>query len=60
MPNPYTEARVLVELGLLDRQEGEADQARDRLQEALAIFQRLGARKDIEWTKQVRSADLTQ
>jgi hypothetical protein len=60
MPNPYTEARVLVELGLLDRQEGEADQARDRLQEALAIFQRLGARKDIEWTKQARSADLTQ
>jgi tetratricopeptide (TPR) repeat protein len=52
MPNPYTEARILVELGLLDRQEGIVDQAREQLQEALSIFQRLRARKAIEWTEQ--------
>lgn len=52
MPYPYTEARILVELGLLDHQDGKADQAREQLREALTIFRRLGTRKDIEWTEQ--------
>ncbi len=56
MPYPYSEARIVVELGLLDHQEGKADQAREQLQEALTIFQRLGAGKDIERTEQVLAA----
>jgi len=65
MPNPYTEARILVELGLLNRQEGKGERAEEQLTESLAIFQRLGARKDIERTEQElaeldRSADLTR
>jgi tetratricopeptide (TPR) repeat protein len=52
MPNPYGEARILVELGLLDQQEGKTDQTREQLQQARTIFQRLGARKDIERTEQ--------
>ena len=42
LPYPYAEARILAEL--------------DRLEEALAIFQRLGARKDIERTEQELAA----
>jgi hypothetical protein len=65
MPNPYTEARILAELGLLDQQDGKTDQARVQLQEALTIFQRLGAAKDIERSQHAlaeldRSAQLTQ
>jgi tetratricopeptide (TPR) repeat protein len=52
MPDPYTEARILEALGLLDRQQRKADQAREQLQEALTIFQRLGASKDVERTEQ--------
>lgn len=47
-PHPYIEARILTELGLLDREEGEVDRARAQLSEALAIFRRLGAQKDVE------------
>jgi tetratricopeptide (TPR) repeat protein len=65
MPNPYTEARILVELGLLDQLDGKADQAKERLREALTIFQQLGASKDIERSEQAlaeldRSTQLTQ
>ncbi|MBV9279401.1 MAG: hypothetical protein JOZ41_04920, partial [Chloroflexi bacterium] len=56
MPNPYTEARTLVELGLLDRQEEERERAREQLEEALAIFRQLGARKDIERSEQELAA----
>jgi class 3 adenylate cyclase/tetratricopeptide (TPR) repeat protein len=64
MPNPYTEARILVELGLLEEQDGVSPRANAQLQEALAIFRRLGALKDIERTQRAlaepdRSADLT-
>src|SRR5579884_1496991 len=50
MPLPYTEARILAQLGLLDRDAGAADEARERLEDALAIFRRLGAAKDAEQT----------
>jgi tetratricopeptide (TPR) repeat protein len=52
MAYPYAEARILVEYGLLHGQRGEPDPARKRLEEALAVFQRLGAKKDIERTEQ--------
>jgi tetratricopeptide (TPR) repeat protein len=42
LPYPYAEARILAEL--------------DRLEEALAIFRRLGARKDIERMEQELAA----
>jgi adenylate cyclase len=48
MPCPYVEARILEQLGILQTQRGEPEQARARLEEALAIFRRLGAKKDIE------------
>lgn len=65
MPSPFTEARILIELGLLDHQEGQVAHAREQLQEALAIFQRLGAGKEIARAEQVlteleRSADPTR
>jgi class 3 adenylate cyclase/tetratricopeptide (TPR) repeat protein len=46
LPYPYAEARILHQLGLLEQRRGEHRQARQHLEEALAIFQRLGARKD--------------
>jgi tetratricopeptide (TPR) repeat protein len=52
MPYPYAEGRILYEYGQLHLRRGEAEQARDRLTEALAIFCRLGARKDVERTEQ--------
>jgi len=52
MPYPYVEARALCEHGLMYSQKGEQQQARERLEEGLAIFQRLGARKDVERTEQ--------
>jgi tetratricopeptide (TPR) repeat protein len=51
MPYPYGEARVLYEHGRLLAQQGDLLKARDRLQEALAIFERLGARPHVEWTR---------
>lgn len=56
MPNPYTEARILVELGLLDRQERNGERAREHLGEAHAIFRRLGAQKDTERAEQALAA----
>ncbi len=46
MPNPYLEGRILVELGSLDRLAGRAEPALQHLDDARAILQRLGARKD--------------
>jgi tetratricopeptide (TPR) repeat protein len=45
---PYAEARLLHVYGLLHIRNGEPKLAHERLEEALAIFRRLGARKDIE------------
>jgi hypothetical protein len=56
MPYPYGEARALRVHGYLHRQKGEPQQARERLEAALAIFRRLGARKDIEQTEQMLAA----
>jgi tetratricopeptide (TPR) repeat protein len=52
MQYPYVEARALCEHGLMYSQKGEQVQGRERLEEGLAIFQRLGARKDVERTEQ--------
>jgi tetratricopeptide (TPR) repeat protein len=56
MPYPYGEARMLHTYGLMHAQKGEPAPARERLEEALAIFRRLGARKDIERTEQELAA----
>jgi hypothetical protein len=48
MPYPYAEGRLLYVYGQLHLQKGEPGPARERLEAALAIFQRLGARKDAE------------
>jgi tetratricopeptide (TPR) repeat protein/transcriptional regulator with XRE-family HTH domain len=48
MPFPYGQARLLETYALLDHQRGDNPSADARLAEALAIFKRLGARRDIE------------
>jgi tetratricopeptide (TPR) repeat protein len=48
MPYPHAEARLLHVYGEMHVQKGERGPARERLEAALAIFQRLGARKDAE------------
>jgi transposase len=52
MPYPYAEARLLHVYGLMHAQKGEPERARERLEAALAIFRRLGARKDAERMEQ--------
>ena len=52
MPYPYGEARALYEWGRTLVEQGEGEQAQTRLEEALTIFQRLGARPYIDWTEQ--------
>jgi tetratricopeptide (TPR) repeat protein len=52
LPYPYGEARLLAVYGRLNAQAGQPEQARDHLAAALAIFRRLGARKDVERTEQ--------
>jgi hypothetical protein len=48
MPYPYGEARLLHVYGQMHVAKGEPGPARQRLEAALAIFRRLGARKDAE------------
>ncbi len=48
VPFPYYEGRALTQLGILHERRGDNEHARDRLAEALGIFQKLGARKDVE------------
>jgi hypothetical protein len=48
MPYPYAEGRLLHVYGQMHAQKGEPGSARERLEAALAIFRRLGAREDIE------------
>jgi hypothetical protein len=50
MPYPYAEARTLYELGLMHLQADAPQRTRECLEEALAIFRRLGAQRYIEWT----------
>ena len=56
MPCPYAEARLLHVYGQMHAQKGELGPARERLQAALAIFRRLGARKDAERAEQAIGA----
>jgi tetratricopeptide (TPR) repeat protein len=52
MNYPYGEATYLQAYSVMHREQGDLEQARQRLQEALAIFQRLGAKKDVEQIEQ--------
>ena len=58
LPYPYAEGRLLHLYGATQVQKGEP--ARAWLESALAIFQRLGARKDLEGTAQLLSTRLTR
>jgi flagellin-specific chaperone FliS len=52
MPYLYAEARALHEHGKMHLQKEDGESAQKRLEEALEIFRRLGARKDVEQTEQ--------
>lgn len=52
LPYPYGEARALYAWGVLDIGRRKAKEARERLDRALTIFQRLGAMNDAERTRQ--------
>jgi tetratricopeptide (TPR) repeat protein len=56
MPYPYAEGRLLHVYGQMYRQKGEPGPARQRLEAALSIFRRLGARKDTERVEQALAA----
>jgi tetratricopeptide (TPR) repeat protein len=58
IPYPYMEARSLQVCGLMHIQKWEPELAQGRLEAALAIFHRLGARKDIEQTEQLLATHL--
>jgi tetratricopeptide (TPR) repeat protein len=55
MPYPYAEGRLQHVYGQMHAQKGEPGPARERLEAALAIFKRLGARKDAEHVEQALS-----
>ena len=59
MPYPYAEGRLLHVYGVLHAQQKKPEAARKRLDAALAIFQRLGARKDIEQVERELAACAT-
>jgi len=52
MPYPYAEARLLHAYGVMHSEQGEPDPARERLEAALTIFERLGARADSARTRE--------
>jgi hypothetical protein len=56
MPCPYAEGRLLHVYGQMHVAKGEPGPARERLEAALAIFRRLGARKDAERVEQALTA----
>src|SRR5438067_13468294 len=56
MSYPYAEASLLHVYGALHAQEGEPEPAREWWEAALAIFRRLGARKDAEQVEQAITA----
>jgi len=53
LPYPYAEARILHQLGVLEQEQGNPARARERLEEALKIYQRLGAKKDVQQLERV-------
>jgi transcriptional regulator with XRE-family HTH domain/tetratricopeptide (TPR) repeat protein len=53
---PYAEARLLTVYGRLHVATGETETARERLQAAQAVFQRLGARADLAATRHILAA----
>jgi len=53
MPYPYAEACMLETYGLMRRAQDEGGAARERIEAALALFARLGARKDIARVEQL-------
>jgi tetratricopeptide (TPR) repeat protein len=53
MPYPYMEGRLLYDYGVLHIEQGQTEWAGERLQAVLAIFLRLGARKDLERTERL-------
>jgi tetratricopeptide (TPR) repeat protein len=55
LPYPYVEAQALYEWGCMAVRRGRPDQGRNLLQQALGIFQRLGARPYIERTEHALS-----
>ncbi len=55
MPYPYAEARILEAYGRMHLARGKVEAAREQLGAALAIFDRLGARKDAARVGQVLS-----
>jgi hypothetical protein len=57
---PYIEAQLLHDYGQLDLKRGNNQQARTRLEAALAIFQRLGARPDVEVVEQALAASMSE
>jgi uncharacterized protein HemY len=56
MPYPYGEGRLLVVYGPLHLHRGELAPARERLEAAHAIFELLGAHKDVERTEHLLAA----
>ncbi len=56
MPYPFAEARLLEVDGALHHAHGETPAAKARLEEALTIFRRLGARTDAERVRQAIGA----
>ncbi len=54
MPYPHGEGRLLQVYGELHLRRGEREAARERFEAALAIFRRLGARKDAEQAEQAQ------
>jgi hypothetical protein len=56
LPNPYAEGQLLYTAALLYSWSGEPVRSRERLREALVLFQRLGARTDVERTEQLLAA----
>ncbi|GAC1513535.1 MAG: hypothetical protein NVS2B16_18640 [Chloroflexota bacterium] len=52
MPYPYEQGRLLYERGMAQIQRGNCKRAREQLEEALAIFQRLGARHSVKQSEQ--------
>lgn len=53
LPYPYGEARILYQLGDLEHERREPARAREHLEEALKIFQWLGAKKDVQELERV-------
>jgi tetratricopeptide (TPR) repeat protein len=60
MPYPYAEGRLLHVYGLMHLQRGEPGPAREQLEAALAIFRRLGARKDAEQVERALAMDVEE